>query len=462
MLKDLRMDRRNNSRAKRNTSWLIGVCLLSLAIASPAAAASFKTLYDFCRSGSPCSDGASPEGGLLIDSNGNLFGTTSHGGAYNSGAVFELTLTRKKTFTETPIYSFCPGGGNCSDGQAPQSNLIMDSAGNLYGTTADGGANNGGTVFELSPAGDGAYTENVLYSFCSTGGKNCTDGQGPFGGVVMDSDGDLYGTTSTGGANPIGAGVVFELIPNESKTSYTEQVLYNFCAQSGCADGITPYAGLLIDSSGDLFGTTVGGGSGNSGGVVYELTPNEGKTAYTESVLYSFCSQGGDDACTDGDYPSPWAPLITDGGGNLYGVTLDGGAHAGGEVFKLTYDAATTSYSLSMPYNFCAKGGSKCTDGSNPQAGLVIDKSGNLYGTTYSGGTGKYHDGVTFELTFKKKTGAYAETVLHSFCSTYKKDICEDAANPVGTMVVDASGRLYGTANRDGLYGYGAVFRITK
>jgi uncharacterized repeat protein (TIGR03803 family) len=458
------MGRRSNSRAKRKPSWLIGVGLLSLAIASPAAAASFKTLYNFCPSGSPCSDGASPEGGLLIDAKGNLFGTTPKGGAFRSGAVFELSMTKKKTFIETPIYSFCPGGGICIDGHAPQSNLIMDSDGNLYGTTASGGANNGGTVFELSPAGGGAYTESVLYSFCSTGGGNCTDGQGPFGGVVMDSDGDLYGTTNTGGANRIastGAGVVFELIPNDSKTSYTEKVLYNFCEQNGCADGITPYAGLLMDSSGDLFGTTAGGGSGNSGGVAYQLTPNGNKTAYSESVLYSFCSQGGN-TCTDGDEPSLFAPLSADGGGNLYGVTLDGGAHAGGEVFKLTYDAATTSYSSSVLYNFCAKGGSKCTDGSNPQAGLVIDKSGNLWGSTYSGGAGKYRDGIAFELAPNKKTGAYAETVLHSFCSTYKKDLCEDGANPVGTMAVDASGRLYGTTNRDGLYGAGTVFQITR
>ncbi|HTW89794.1 MAG TPA: choice-of-anchor tandem repeat GloVer-containing protein [Candidatus Binataceae bacterium] len=458
------MDRRDNSRAKRTASWLIGAGLFSLAIAFPAGAASFKSLYSFCPGRSPCTDGRTPEGGLLIDSHGDLFGTTPGGGAYNSGAVFELTLTPKKTYTETPIYSFCSGGGNCTDGEAPQSNLIMDSSGNLYGTTAGGGLNNRGTVFELSPAGGGAYTENVLYSFCSTGGESCTDGRGPFGGVVMDSDGDLYGTTNTGGT-PIGAdtgpGVVFELIPNESKTSYTEQVIYNFCAQSGCSDGITPYAGLLMDSYGDLFGTTAGGGNSNSGGVAYELTPNESKTAYTESVLYNFCSQGGD-ACTDGDDPSPFAPLTADSGGNLYGVTLDGGAHAGGVVFKLTYDATTTSYSPSTLYNFCAKGGSKCTDGSHPQAGLVVDTSGNLYGSTYSGGGGKDKQGTVFELAFKKKKDTYAQSILHSFCSTYKKGICEDGGNPVGTMAVDSLGKLYGTTNRDGPYGEGTVFRVIK
>jgi uncharacterized repeat protein (TIGR03803 family) len=272
----------------------------------------YTVLYSFCRLPS-CSDGSTPEAGLIVDSAGNLYGTTTGGGVSTSlcagcGTVFKLAPDG----TETVLYSFCSKPG-CNDGLGPQAGLIADSTGNLYGTTHDGGGSGCGglgcgVVFKISPGG----TETVL--------TGASDGAGPSAGLIADSAGNLYGTTGDGGA--AGQGVVFKVSPGG-----TETVLHSFTG----SDGATLQPGLIADSSGNLYGmTTQGGASGQ--GVVFKLAP-----AGTFRVLYSFCGLGL--PCSDG--AQPFAGLFADSSGNLYGTTIGGGSGTAcqgspcGVVFKL-------------------------------------------------------------------------------------------------------------------------------
>ncbi|MGH9206790.1 MAG: choice-of-anchor tandem repeat GloVer-containing protein, partial [Acidimicrobiales bacterium] len=292
------------------------------------------------------------------DSSGNLYGTTGSGGASNDGVVFKLTPGG----TETVLHSFA---GGASDGSLPAAGLIADSSGNLYGTTSEGGASNNGVVFKLSPDG----TETVLHTFA--GGSS--DGANPRAGLIADSSGNLYGTTGSGGAS--NDGVVFKLTPGG-----TETVLHTFM---GGGDGAFPLAGLIADSSGNLYGTTESGGgtgciAGFGCGTVFKLSPGG-----TETVLYSF--KGG-----PSDGAQPFAGLYADSSGNLYGTTSGGGASRWGTVFKLSPGGTETVYSFT--------GGS---DGGQPVAGLIADSSGNLYGTIEHGGAPGCSGGcgVVFKLT---------------------------------------------------------------
>jgi uncharacterized repeat protein (TIGR03803 family) len=349
-----------------------------------------KVLYSFCAqyNGTYCTDGAVPGAGLIMDKTGNLYGTTAEGGSYG-GVVFELTPNATRTaWTQKVLYRFC-AQTDCTDGAYPVAVLIMDAAGNLYGTTGGGGANcqisgGCGTVFELKPPATGktAWTHKVLYSFCAQGGTACTDGEYPGAGLIMDKTGNLYGTTEQGGIRSIyvcgnlneshTCGTVFELTPPAvGKTAWTETVLYRFCAQTNCTDGALTDAGVIMDAAGNLYGTTEYGGmyDGNGRGIVFELTPNAAKTGWTETVLHSF-------------YGYPVAGVIMDVAGNLYGTTSGGW----GTAFELTPNAARTAWTRKLLYSFCAQGGTACTDGREPEAGLIMDISGNLYGTTYFGG----------------------------------------------------------------------------
>jgi uncharacterized repeat protein (TIGR03803 family) len=430
-----------------------------------------------------CTNGASPEAGLIEDASGNLYGTTSAGGASSLfGTVFKLTPSGDGGYSESVLYNFCSQGGtSCTDGANPVAGLIEDASGNFYGTTTNGGANYSsncyqgscGTVFKLAPNGDGGYAETVLYSFCAQGGSDCTDGANPLAGLIEDASGNLYGTTWQGGATiPYGGrtttvGTVFKLALN-GDGSYSESVIYTFCSQSGCTDGQWPSSGLIEDASGDLYGTTSNGGTLSSYcgniigcGTVFKLAANGGGS-YSESVLYSFCSQSG---CTDGE--DPGAGLTEDASGNLYGATYYGGitisggsgSTTGGTVFKLAPNG-DGSYSENVLYSFCSKSG--CTDGWYPSSGLIEDTSGNLYGTTFQGGIyDLYGDGGTvFELT-PSGTG-YTETVLYSFCAQSTGSIaCADGSPPQGGVIEDASGNLYGTTNGGGPNAYGTVFKLT-
>jgi uncharacterized repeat protein (TIGR03803 family) len=337
-------------------------------------------LYNFCAQ-SNCTDGANPYAALAFDQKGNLYGTTEYGGNHGQGVVFKLTPEGHYAV----LHSFC-AHVDCTDGFDPSAGLTVDQKGNLYGTTAYGGAHGGGVVFKLTP--DGKYT--VLHSFCQQG-YPCTDGTAPRGGLVLDQNGNLYGTTLLGGGVigycsdvGYGCGVVFKLTPRGKAT-----VLYSFCTQSNCTDGASPYAELVLDQKGNLYGTTGYGGAnctpGYGCGVVFKLTP-KGK----ETVLYSFCAQTD---CTDGN--GPHAGVVFDQNGNLYGTTADGGIttcndYVGcGVVFKLTPKGKET-----VLYSFCPQ--NNCTDGAYPSAGLVLDQKGDLYGTTYDGGA---YGGVVFKLT---------------------------------------------------------------
>jgi uncharacterized repeat protein (TIGR03803 family) len=391
-------------------------CTLAAAVAitlfaTGAEAGSFKVLYSFIGEFNNAKDGAVPTSGLLADKAGNLYGTTSQGGNIKCqcGTIFELSPTNK----ETVLFTFAGKAG-----EFPVAGLIADSKGNLYGTTQSGGAHGGGVVFKLSPKG----VETVLHAFCSR--KNCADGSAPDGGLIADKSGNLYGTTSSGGA--LDLGVVFRIAKDGSET-----VLHAF---KGNEDGATPMSGLLMDSAHNLFGTTSAGGStsceGPGCGTVYEIAAS-GK----EKVLYAFCTVG---SCVAGQ--EPWASLIEDKAGNLYGTTRVGGGHGVGTVFELS-----TSHKESVLYNFT---GGK--DGSEPIGGLIADANGNLYGTTIFGG-GSAGSGVVFEL---EKSGK--EKALHAFSGG------NDGGQPKSTLIVDSQGRLYGTGQVGGTESAGVVFRVAE
>jgi uncharacterized repeat protein (TIGR03803 family) len=390
-------------------------------------------------------DGALPRAGLIFDAAGNLYGTTSEGGAYSWGTVFELTPAGGGNWTETVLHSFC-SPTDCTDGAYPYAGLIFDAAGNLYGTTVGGGTyaycSDGygcGTVFELTPTAGGGWTEQVLYNF-----GNGTDGVNPYDGLIFDAAGKLYGTTPNGGT--YGYGTVFELTPTESG-GWTETVLHSFCSQTDCTDGEAPQADLIFDTLGNLYGSTTNGGT-YGGGTVFELTPTGGG-GWTEKVLHSFCSQTD---CTDGE--APQAGLIFDTLGNLYGSTTAGGTYTSncnygcGTVFELT-PTGGGAWTEQVLHSF-----GNGTDGYYPFAGLIFDAAGNLYGTTWAGGT--YGWGTVFELT--PTGGGWTETVLHSF-----NDNGTDGILPEAGLIFDAIGNLYGTTpsgGAEGEYG-GTVFELT-
>jgi uncharacterized repeat protein (TIGR03803 family) len=375
---------------------------------------------------------------VIFDAAGNLYGTTSTGGAYGSGTVFELTPTAGGTWSEKVLYSFKNDG---TDGINPKAGVIFDAAGNLYGTTSHGSPSHQGTVFELTPAVGGTWTEKVLHSFINDGMDGGIPEAGP---LIFDAAGNLYGTTFTGGA--YGSGTVFELTPAAGGT-WTEKVLYSFNPFNG-ADGAAPYDGLIFDAAGNLYGTTEVGGTGGCGGyscgTVFELTPAAGGT-WTEKVLYRF--QGG----ADGAYPYD-AGVIFDAAGNLYGTTYAGGTSGAGTVFELTRAAGGT-WTEKVLYRF--QGGA---DGAVPVGGLIFDATGNLYGTACQGGAGGcggYGCGSVFELT-PAAGGTWTENVLHSFSDT------PDGAGPEGGLVLDSAGNLYGTTDGGGPSGFGTVFEFIE
>jgi uncharacterized repeat protein (TIGR03803 family) len=313
------------------------------------------------------------------------------------------------------------------DGQQPYATLAQGTNGDLYGTTMSGGAHNGGTVFSITSGG----TLTSLYSFCSQG--RCVDGSNPFyGRVVQASDGNFYGTTVDGGASD--DGTVFKITPNGTLTT-----LYNFCSQSNCADGSNPYDGLVQGTDGNFYGTAFAGGA-NTLGTVFKITPSG-----TLTTLYSFCSQSN---CADG--ANPYAGLIQATDGNFYGTTFSGGANGVGAVFKITPSGVLTTL-----YSFCSLEG--CADGKRPHNGLVQGTDGNLYGT--AGGGGAHGGGTVFKIT---PTGSL--TALYSFCSLTG---CTDGFSPVAGLLQGRDGNFYGTTLEGGVvcsrFGYtcGTIFKIT-
>ena len=401
-----------------------------LACREPAAAAPTLTvLHSF--TGYP--DGIDPLGRLAMDSSGALYGTTYGGGMTGGGwgTVFKLTPppAGKTQWTKTILYAFTNG----TDGSHPRGGVIIDSSGALYGTTADGGL--AGKVFKLTPppAGKTQWTYTVLHSFGSG-----SDGNTPLAGLIMDSQGALYGTTAYGGGYGY-YGTVFKLTPPAAGTQWTETVLYRFANTS---DAHGPYAGLTFDSNGALYGTTYFGGTLGFGTVFKLAPPAPGKTAWTETILYSF--KGG----TDGY--NLVAGLSVDSKGALYGTTpahpINGQC---GTMFGLTPPAPNqTQWSKTVLYDF-GNGVSGC----DAEAGVVLDGTGALYGTT-KGGNLNLGGGTLFKLTppAAGKT-QWTESVLYAFQNK------TDGYGPVSDLIFDKSGALYGVTSL-GSSVAGAVFKL--
>jgi len=340
------------------------------------------------------SDGANPVCGLLIDSAGNLYGATPNGGRAGCGVVYRLSPEAGGGYQESIVHSFNNIPAN-NDGCNADSYLIFDNAGNLYGTTNKGGGggvsntfcNNGcGTVYKLAPNGAGTLTESVIHSFLGTEG--ITDGQNPVGGLVLDSAGNLWGSTPVGGQK--GLGTVFELTPNSDGT-FNESLLYSF---TGTSTGFEPNTNLDIDSAGNLYGTTVNGGLGN--GVVFKITP-EPDGRVQESVIHQF-SLCGATRCPDGTHP--FDGLTIDASGNLYGaVDVGGGAKGDPHDPLMACSGGTVIQGCGVVYKLSPNAQDGFTesilyrfhglaDGGFPEDDrLGIDASGNIFGTAAEGGS---------------------------------------------------------------------------
>jgi uncharacterized repeat protein (TIGR03803 family) len=373
-----------------------------------------KVLYSFTGP-----DGSMPWGGVIADSQGNIYGATTVGGALGCcGTVFELSPSSNGTWTEKVIYDISLGEG--IDGYLPYGDLVFDSKGNLYGSTLSGGTYFAGVVFQLSPAAGGTWTEKVLYNF--TGGA---DGGSLYAcGLTVDAAGNIFGNSDGGGA--YGYGAIFEIIPGPNGT-FTEKVIHSF---KGGNDGMDPYSSpLAIDAKGRLYGATPSGGAHDSG-VVYELTPQSNGT-WSEKIIYAFPNAGLGD---------PFGGLAMDRAGNLYSAYAFG-------IFALVpqKDGTWTEKTL---YNF-----SGSPDGAYPE-GVIFDNAGNLYGTTSTGGA---HRGTVFELS-PSSNGSWSERVLHRF----QPDGVDGIFPQFGPVAIDASGNVYGSTPQGGSAGQGVVFEITK
>lgn len=402
-----------------NRALAVFVLSLILLSSSWAAKVSGKVLHSF--SGP---DGSTPTGALAVDTLGNVYGTTANGGPgsgcgnLDCGVVYELSPSGNGAI-EKVLWPFANG----ADGGGPQGGVILDGKGNLYGTTLYGGSGDGcGTVFQLTNL-NGSWTKTVLYNFDSMSNN---DGCFPFSGLTFDAAGNLYGTTASGGTYDTGA--VFELTPNSDGT-WNYNVIYNFQA-GGSGDGANPHGTVVFDKSGNLYGTTLNGGVNNAG-TVFEMAPANG--GWTETVIYTFDGPHG---------ANPYSGVILDGNGNLYGTTFAGGLEGAGVVFELTSSADIWAIQVLHALN-----GS--SDGAAPGPGsLLFDSAGNLYGETLYGGRAF---GVVFQLV-PQQGGGWTETVLHAFQNTV------DGRNPEGGLTMDAAGNLYGSALHGGSGGDGIVF----
>ena len=420
------------------------LAVAALAMTSTAEAATLSTLYAFCSEGD-CADGANPLHGLIADAAGNLYGTTVNGGSMGRGAIFEIARhgTRWKHRT---LYSFCVQA-SCADGEQPQAALVMGADGSLYGTASAGGRNLSGIAFKLSPRRHADWKLSVLYDFCPVGAPSdgtpiCLDGMRPTGrlayagqasGTAYDGTSPLYGSAD-GGAR--GGGVLFALTPGGSQS-----VLHDFCLADDCRDGRNVRFNMWVDGTGNIFGAT-GEGGAHGGGTVFELSPGSGG-GWTLTTLYDFCSLA---QCIDGR--EPLATPVMDAGGNLYGTTGKGGAHKKGTLFKLA--PVGGDWQESVLHDFCDE--KPCPDGNEPGQ-VVLDPSERVLGTTFFGKAGNANGGVVFSWD-----GAYH--VLYDFCSTEKK--CRDGRFPMGPLVPDADGHVFGVATYGGGHGNGGtVFELT-
>jgi uncharacterized repeat protein (TIGR03803 family) len=387
-----------------------------------------------------------PVSGLALDANGNLYGTTRLGGpgscGEGCGVVFKLSKNSQGGITYNVLHTFAgfPDGGN------PFGAPIVDSTGNVYGTTTDGGQAGCGVVYRLSPSAGGKYEETILHSFNKLNTRNA-DGCNPESYLVPDAAGNLYGTTNTGGGGGVngtfcdnGCGSVFKLAPNGDGT-YTESVIHSFPGTKGNTDGQNPVGGLVFDSAGNLWGSTQGGGSVGDG-TVFELTPNSDGT-YTESTLYSFTG------ASTGFFPN--TDLVIDKANNLYGTAVNGGL-GHGVVFKVTPQPGG-GVQESIVHAFALCNSTVCPDGLSPFNGLTIDANGVLYGTVDLGGgatnqcsTGApaLGCGIVYKLT-PNAQGEFTETILYRF-----QGFADGATPEDDRLVIDTHGNIFGSTAQGG------------
>jgi uncharacterized repeat protein (TIGR03803 family) len=414
----------------RHTPFQIAAAFFVLAFALVIAAQS-QTKETVLHAFSGGRDGAYPNS-LVMDSAGNFFGTTNNGGSTNCpsgcGVAFELTSDVTGHWSEKVLHSFTGG----SDGANPVG-LIIDSSGNLYGLATMGGTgvctSGCGVAYKLTPNSSGPWTFTPLHRF-----QGNSDGAWPYGTLVTDASGNLFSTTLAGGSN--GAGTVFELSPT-SAGGWKETIIDNL------ADGSLPRAGVTFDSAGNLYGTTTTGGS-TGNGTVFQLSPNG--TGWTETIIHEFTPSTG-----DGFFPTD--KLWTDPAGNVYGTTFWGGTGSDpicvshcGVVFQLSPVGGSWQETILHEFN-------NTPDGGNPAAGLVMDTAGNLFGSTFGGGA--FHgSGVIFKLS-PASGGGWTETRLHGFIDG------NDGGSPRG-VIIDSAGNVYGTTDSGGVRGFGVVFKLSS
>jgi uncharacterized repeat protein (TIGR03803 family) len=415
-------------------SWAIVALAMTTTGVNPAAAQTESVLYSF-QGGL---DGTQPVAGLIADKAGNLYGTTAFGGAADSGTIYELTYSAG-LWTETVLYSFQGG----TDGAYPFSTLVLDESGNLYGTTLAGGTGCSicGTVFRLSRHG-GTWTETLLHSFSGLDGAN------PFGGLLRDSAGNLFGTTNSGGTGF--EGTVYKLTAQDDrrKGPWPETVLYSF---AGEVDGGLPLSDVVQDRSGRLYGTTTAGGA-DGFGVVFQLTPPRFRgEPWRETAIYSFTGQN--------DGAEPYDGVAFDRRGSLVGAAALGGdpscsGGGCGTIYQLIPPSTPRgAWSENTLYAFT--GG---LDGAQPLAKPILDSKGNVYGTTSFDGTANPcypYCGTVFELAPPSgSTPTWTETTLYGFAGG------SDGSSPEASLLLGKLGVLYGTTTNGGYPGGGTVIEI--
>jgi len=414
----------------------LSVCTLAIALLLPASTQAkplhYTLLHNFCTVGD-CADGSFPTAGLVADAKGNLFGVTETGGTHNNGVIFELERSHA-SYTFKVLHDFC---FSCEDASFPLAGLIADVNGNIYGTSAGGGAHDCGTVFRFSPAKNKL---KVLHDFCTQDGDGNTvvsalSYAGRNSGALYDGVSSLFGTTASGGAND--HGTAFSLTPVGK--SWTLSTLYAFCAQSSCSDGEEPSGEILVDDAGNLFGSA---GTANSGGVVYELSPTFGSGPMTQKIIHTFCSN-----CADGE--GPVGALVMTSAGEILGTTENANGSEGGAIFELTPNG--DSWDESILHVFCA---GNCKDGYAPSGGLIQDGRRNIYGMNALGGTGE--GGVGGGTAYRFNGTKVIK--LYDFCSQKN---CGDGRLPMGTLTLNR-GNLFGITSQGGpVTAAGTIFELS-
>ena len=424
-----------------------GLLVVGAAFGQSAEAYTHKVIHSFCAK-ADCTDGDGPAGVLVMDGAGNLYGTTEGGGKVGAdgrreGVVFELSPNARHTrWTYQVIHTFCRKQ-NCVDGYGAQSGLVIDVNGNLYGTTPYGGTDegfgNGGTLFELSPGGSG-WTYKVLHSFCRK--QDCTDGDSPFNGLTYagaaagqpyDGVSPLYGATTFGGKYfGTEGGTAFSITPDQATGKWQYDVLYSFCSTADCHMPLpNPSSAPAEGADGTLYLTT--DQDGFNGNLV-AIIPHGGD--WRERTEHSFCALSG---CADGDHPQP-DMLAIDGNGIVYGTTV------ADTIFS--FDPATRH--LTTLYHFCSL--ANCADGTVPRSGVLLNSAGDLFGVTSRGGNSN-NAGVAYELSH---VGQF--TVLYAFCAQTN---CADGSVPENTFLMGANSTLYGLTGDGGANNGGTVYELT-